>query len=97
MKSHASLMMLLIPAGQWIMKMNQKYNRDFFFLVITVINNYELLAPTFHYVMISFLCFSHKRNGIILKAEGVGKALVTYLINSFLTLVTHLSFTSFIF
>lgn len=47
MKSHGSLMMLLIPAGQWIMKMNQKYNRDFFFSVITVINNYELLAPTF--------------------------------------------------
>lgn len=29
-KSHASLMVLLIPAGQWIMKMNQKYNGDFF-------------------------------------------------------------------
>jgi len=26
MKSHGLLMMLLIPAGQWIMKMNQKYN-----------------------------------------------------------------------
>lgn len=49
MKSHASLMMLFIPAGQWIMKMNQKYNRDFifFFPVVTFINNYELLAPTF--------------------------------------------------
>lgn len=45
MKSHASLMMLLIPAGQWIMKMNQKYNRDFF-PAVTVINNYELLAAT---------------------------------------------------
>lgn len=45
MESHASLMVLLIPADQWIMKMNQKYNGDFF-PVVVVINNYELLAPT---------------------------------------------------
>lgn len=45
MKSHASLMVLLIPAGQWIMKMNQKYNGDFF-PVVAVINNYVLLSPT---------------------------------------------------
>lgn len=55
MKSHASLMVLLIPAGQWIMKMNQKYN-GVFFPVVAVINNYELLALTLsiHNNFISF-------------------------------------------